>query len=99
MADKGRTIQVPVHMGEKMRKIARTRNELSAELGRDPTDEEVAQRLPSDHPEGGHHHHVLVLEVVAVEDVATPVAIEAADHTHYLPGQHVHGVLPTCVLG
>jgi RNA polymerase primary sigma factor len=45
VADKGRTIRVPVHMGEKIRKITRTHNELSAELGRDPTDEEVAQRL------------------------------------------------------
>src|SRR5829696_2078225 len=45
VADKARTIRVPVHMGEKLRKITRTHNELSAELGRDPTDEEVAQRL------------------------------------------------------
>jgi RNA polymerase primary sigma factor len=45
VADKGRTIRVPVHMGEKIRKMARTYSELSAELERDPTDEEVAERL------------------------------------------------------
>jgi RNA polymerase primary sigma factor len=45
VADKGRTIRVPVHMGGKMRKMARTYNGLSAELGREPTDEEVARRL------------------------------------------------------
>jgi RNA polymerase primary sigma factor len=45
VADKGRTIRVPVHMGEKMRKMARTYNGLSAELGREPTDGEVAGRL------------------------------------------------------
>jgi RNA polymerase primary sigma factor len=45
VADKARTIRVPVHMGEKMRKMARTNNGLSAELGREPTDEEVAGRL------------------------------------------------------
>ena len=45
VADKGRTIRVPVHMGEKIRKMARTYNELSAELEREPTDEEVAGRL------------------------------------------------------
>ena len=45
VADKGRTMRVPVHMGEKMRKMARTYNELSAELGREPTDGEVAGRL------------------------------------------------------
>jgi RNA polymerase primary sigma factor len=45
VADKGRTIRVPVHMGEKIRKMARTYNELSAEREREPTDEEVAERL------------------------------------------------------
>ena len=45
VADKGRTIRVPVHMGEKIRKMARTYNELSAELERAPSDETVAERL------------------------------------------------------
>ena len=45
VADKGRTIRVPVHMGDKIRKMARTYNGLSAELGREPTDEEVASGL------------------------------------------------------
>src|SRR3954453_24062771 len=45
VADKGRTIRVPVHMSEKIRKMARTYNELSAELEREPTDEEVAEHL------------------------------------------------------
>ena len=45
VADKGRTIRLPVHAGEKMRKTIRTSNELSAQLGREPTDEEVAGSL------------------------------------------------------
>ena len=45
VADKGRTIRVPVHMGDKMRKMARTYNELSAELEQAPSDEAVAERL------------------------------------------------------
>jgi RNA polymerase primary sigma factor len=45
VADKGRTIRVPVRMGEKIRKMARTYNELSAELERGASDEEVAGRL------------------------------------------------------
>ncbi|MBV9454275.1 MAG: sigma-70 family RNA polymerase sigma factor, partial [Rubrobacter sp.] len=45
VADKGRTIRVPVHMTEKIRKVSRAYNELSAELEREPTDEEVAERL------------------------------------------------------
>ncbi len=45
VADKGRTIRVPVHTGEKIRKVTRTSDELSAELECKPTDEEVAERL------------------------------------------------------
>ena len=45
VADKGRTVRVPVHMGEKIRKMARTYNALSAQLEREPSDEEVAERL------------------------------------------------------
>jgi len=45
VADKGRTIRVPVHMGEKIRKLARAYNEVSAEMEREPTDDEVGRRL------------------------------------------------------
>jgi RNA polymerase primary sigma factor len=45
VSDKGRTIRLPVQMGEKVRKVGRAAGELSVELGRAPTDEEVAERL------------------------------------------------------
>ncbi len=45
VADKGRTIRIPVHRGDKLRKMARVYNELSAETEREPKDEEVAVRL------------------------------------------------------
>jgi RNA polymerase primary sigma factor len=45
IADKGRVVRLPVHAGEKARKAARVRNELSARTGREPTDEEMAARL------------------------------------------------------
>jgi RNA polymerase primary sigma factor len=45
VADKGRIVRVPTHMGEKIRKLLRTQNQLSAELGREATDEAVAERL------------------------------------------------------
>ncbi len=45
VADKGRTIRVPVHMTEKIRKVSRAYNELSAELECEPTAKEVAGRL------------------------------------------------------
>ncbi len=45
VADKGRTIRVPVYMGEKMRRVGRVVNELSSELRRKPSEEEIAERL------------------------------------------------------
>ena len=45
IADKGRAIRLPTHAQGKVRKAVRTRNKLSATLGREPTDEEVADRL------------------------------------------------------
>ena len=45
VADKGRTIRVPVHMTEKIRKVSRAYNELSVEREKEPSEEEVAERL------------------------------------------------------
>jgi RNA polymerase primary sigma factor len=45
IADKGRTIRVPVHMTDKIRKVSRAYNELSTELEREPSQEELASRL------------------------------------------------------
>ncbi len=43
--DKGRTIRLPVAVGERARKVGRVTSALSAELGREPTAEEAAARL------------------------------------------------------
>jgi RNA polymerase primary sigma factor len=45
IANKGRTIRVPVHMGGKILTMARAYNELSARLERGPTEVEVAEEL------------------------------------------------------
>jgi RNA polymerase primary sigma factor len=45
VSDKGRIIRLPVHVGERARKVRRASEERSAELGLAPTDEEVADRL------------------------------------------------------
>jgi len=42
IANQGRTIRIPVHIGQRQRKIARAERELSSQLGREPTDEERA---------------------------------------------------------
>jgi RNA polymerase primary sigma factor len=43
--DQARTIRVPVHMTELINKIARTRRQLFNEIGREPTPEELAEKL------------------------------------------------------
>jgi RNA polymerase primary sigma factor len=45
IADQGRTIRIPVHMIETINKLARTSRQLVQELGREPTPEEIADRM------------------------------------------------------
>jgi RNA polymerase primary sigma factor len=44
LANQGRTIRLPVHIGQRERKISRAERELAVELERTPTDEEIAKR-------------------------------------------------------
>src|ERR687894_3139563 len=45
IADKGRTIRIPVHMVEKVNKFHRTHRRMIQTLGREPSDEEIACEL------------------------------------------------------
>ena len=45
IADQGRTIRVPVHMGDQINKLLRVQHQLTQQLGRDPSVEELAERL------------------------------------------------------
>ncbi|HBF68653.1 MAG TPA: RNA polymerase sigma factor RpoD, partial [Firmicutes bacterium] len=45
IADQARTIRIPVHMVETINKITRAQRSLVQELGRDPTAEEISERL------------------------------------------------------
>ena len=45
IADQARTIRVPVHMVETINKLARVQRQLTQELNREPTDEELAKKL------------------------------------------------------
>ena len=62
IANKARTIRIPVHIGQRERKIARAEQQLATDLGRPPTDEEIAEatELP-------------VEQVVEVKDAARTV--------------------------
>jgi RNA polymerase primary sigma factor len=45
IADQARTIRIPVHMVETINKVLRTTRKLTAELNREPTNEEIAKEL------------------------------------------------------
>ena len=45
IADQARTIRIPVHMIETINKMVRTQRQLIQELGREPTPEEIAERM------------------------------------------------------
>jgi len=53
LANKARTIRIPVHIGQRERKIVRAERELAARLGREPSDDEIAREaeLPLDQVE------------------------------------------------
>ena len=50
LADQSRTIRIPVHMVETMGRVARVVRELSTQLGREPTNAEIAAALPDETP-------------------------------------------------
>ena len=45
IADQARTIRIPVHMIETINKIVRTSRQMLHEIGREPTPEELAEKL------------------------------------------------------
>jgi RNA polymerase primary sigma factor len=54
IADKGRTIRMPVHVVEKLNRIMRAERKLRAERGREPTIEEIARELEMPYDEVEH---------------------------------------------
>lgn len=53
LADQARTIRLPVHMVEAVNKIRRTQRDLSVQLGRDPSNRELAEAVGNDREAGG----------------------------------------------
>ena len=45
IADQGRTIRIPVHMNETINKMGRIKRQLTQELGREPLDEEIGEKM------------------------------------------------------
>ncbi len=55
IADKGRTIRIPVHMVEKLNKVVHVERQLVQQLGREPSPEEIAEELDCTHERGARH--------------------------------------------
>ncbi|MBR0519805.1 MAG: RNA polymerase sigma factor RpoD, partial [Spirochaetales bacterium] len=72
ISDQARTIRVPVHMIEQINKVVRESRILMQSLGREPTDEEIAQKL------GWPESKVKTVKNVAREPISleTPVGEE-----------------------
>lgn len=45
IADQARTIRIPVHMVETINKLVRIQRQLVQDLGRDPSNEEIAEQM------------------------------------------------------
>ena len=45
ISDKSRTIRVPVHVSENIQKVVRIKRQLIVELGKEPTNEDIADRM------------------------------------------------------
>ncbi len=76
IADQARTIRIPVHMIETINKLIRTSRALVQELGREPTPEEIAEKM--DYPE----QKVRKILKIAKEPISleTPIGEEEDSH-------------------
>ena len=86
IADQARTIRIPVHMIETINKLIRTSRALVQELGREPTSEEIAQRM--DIPVS----KVRKVLKIAQEPISleTPIGEEEDSHLgDFIPDQNV----------
>ena len=78
IADQARTIRIPVHMVETINKMTRIQRQLTQELGREPTAEEIADRMEGDiTPERVRQIQRINLEPVSLE---TPIGEEDDSH-------------------
>jgi RNA polymerase primary sigma factor len=86
LADKARTIRMPVHVVEKLNKIGRAERKLTTELGRDPTSAEIAKELELDYDEVEH----LRRSAVAPVSLEKPVGDEEdSEFGHFLADDSV----------
>ncbi len=77
IADQARTIRIPVHMVETINKLTRVQRQLIQELGREPSAEEIAEKMDGMTPEKVREIQKISLEPVSLE---TPIGEEDDSH-------------------
>jgi RNA polymerase primary sigma factor len=78
IADQARTIRIPVHMVETINKLTRVQRQLVQELGRDPTAEEISERMDGAlSPEKVRDIQKISMDPVSLE---TPIGEEDDSH-------------------
>ncbi len=77
IADQARTIRIPVHMVETINKLTRVQRQLVQDLGRDPSAEEIAEKMGNISPEKVREIQKIALEPVSLE---TPIGEEDDSH-------------------
>ena len=77
IADQARTIRIPVHMVETINKLTRIQRQLVQELGREPTAEEIAEKMDGMTPAKVREIQKMSLEPVSL---ATPIGEEDDSH-------------------
>ncbi|MFW6151214.1 MAG: RNA polymerase sigma factor RpoD, partial [Chloroflexota bacterium] len=90
IADQARTIRIPVHMVETMNRLLRTTRQLSQELKREPTYEEIGNRLNMsslrvEEVVDLFHHEPISLETPIGENGDTRLGDFVEDHTSPAP--------------
>ena len=78
IADQARTIRIPVHMVETINKLTRIQRQLVQELGREPTAEEIAEKMDGMTPAKVREIQKISLEPVSLE---TPIGEEDDSHS------------------
>ena len=78
IADQARTIRIPVHMVETINKLTRVQRQLVQELGREPSAEEISDKL------GGtlSPEKVRVIQKIALDPVSLETPIGEEDDSH-----------------
>ena len=76
IADQARTIRIPVHMVETINKLSRVQRQLVQELGRNPTNEEIAKEMGIDVDK------VIEVKKIAQEPVSLEAPIGEEDDSH-----------------